>query len=658
MRKMRGTKPLVSASADMKLLRRVHGKKMPRLRQLGHMPKVLTVKERRLINISLVLLMVGLVWSSSTVLGKYKTEVPKVGGKYIEAVVGSPQLINPIFSSINDVDRDITRLVFSGLMKYDKKQQLVTDLAESFQLSDDKKTYTFKLKPEVVWHDGTSFTARDVVFTINTIQDSLVGSPLFVSFQGVTVSAVDDLTVQFVLKEAFSPFLASLTVGILPEHVWFDIAPERIRLHNQNFQPVGTGLFTFKKLTKDSTGFVFSYDLARFDKYYGEKSYLEELTFQFFGDYEGSSGAIQALRGQRVDGLSFVPHDLREKVDRKNINLYTLQLPQYTGIFFNQDVQKSLKDVGVRKALSLVIDKNRILREALRGEGQVINSPILPGFPGYSAELLTNNQDIAKANELLDKNWPRITAEEFRNKRREQLIKVKEEPKPVETETQVDSENVVSEEVSQVTTTARLELEQEVEIELNKEINDAQIFYRQNKDGEFLTLNLVTANTQEYKQTAALLAGFWQEIGVKTNIEFVEPKDVSRTVLKTRNYDMLLYGMILGSDPDQYSFWHSSQVDFPGLNLARYINRSVDSILEKIREISNEEEEIVLYKKFQDTILEEIPAIFLYMPTYTYAMDSNIKGIDVNRIFNPSDRFANVNEWYINTKGKWNFKSF
>ncbi len=111
--------------------------------------------------------------------------------------------------------------------------------------------------------------------------------------------------------------------------------------------------------------------------------------------------------------------------------------------------------------------------------------------------------------------------------------------------------------------------------------------------------------------------------------------------------------MILGSDPDQFPFWHSSQIDFPGLNLSRYVNRNVDALLEKAREIDNEDEKAELYKKFQDIIINERPAVFLYIPTYTYATTDDVKGIDVVRIFTPADRFANVAEWYMETKREW-----
>jgi ABC-type transport system substrate-binding protein len=204
--------------------------------------------------------------------------------------------------------------------------------------------------------------------------------------------------------------------------------------------------------------------------------------------------------------------------------------------------------------------------------------------------------------------------------------------------------------------------EADVAILLGQELNPAQTFYRQGKadkktnaTGSFFTIKLVTADTAEYHQAAELISGFWQEVGIQTIVEFVSPKDMSREVLKGRNYDVLLYGAIVGSDPDQYPFWHSSQIEFPGLNLAHYTSRAVDRLLEQARSATNPAEQEDAYKKFQNILLSDRPAIFLYSPTYRYATSDRVLGITVDRIFQPADRFANVTQWYVKTTGRWQF---
>jgi ABC-type transport system substrate-binding protein len=675
--KSRSVKPLVGHKHDIKLLQKAHKRKFPKWKQVLHFKKILSNNERKVFNLSFFVLIISVIFVGYNFVGEKRDKIPTIGGRYTEAVVGSPQLVNPIFATVNDVDVDLVSLIYSGLMKYNKDGELDVDLAESYEELEDGKVYNFKLKQNIVWHDGESFSAKDVVYTIETIQNQEVNSPLLVSFQGVGVEALDDFTVQFTLKESFAAFLSSLTVGILPEHVWFDITSDRFKLAPQNLRPIGTGPFIFKKLSKDETGYIYNYELSRFEQYYEESAFIEEVAFQFFPDYDGPGGAIEAFRGQKVDGLHFVPTDLKEKVERKHIVLHTLQLPQYTALFFNQNRQPALESSELRKSLAYALDKNRILRDALDGEGRVIYSPILPGYPGYNPEVEKTPYSVEEANEMLDKKWDKLPYEEYRTKLKEELLKEWEEeydsqnPVVEESETTDDvttDENTVGEEdtteeisedvISEPVTSKeelKKQIEEEIDLRLDEELNEAQLFFRKNSDDEILEINLVTAETKEYRQAAELIAGFWQEIGVKTNLKFISPRDMSREVLKNRSYDVLLYGEIVGSDPDQYPFWHSSQINYPGLNLAGYVNRNADALLESARETTDDVEEVELYKKFQDILLAERPAIFLYIPTYTYATSDEVKGIDVTRISNPSDRFVNITSWYTKTKGAWNF---
>jgi len=640
--------PLIPHHYDVRLLQQVKGRFWPRWHQLIQINRVLSSGEKKIFNIAFLVLLIGLFWGGSSWVKAHRIEAPTFGGTVTEAVVGSPQFINPIFAVTNDVDVDISRLVFSGLMRYDEKNRLVPDLAVRYTLSSDKKNYTFELRRDVVWHDHEPFTSKDVIFTFEAIQNILVGSPLYVSFQGVKVEAPDDYTVKFSLPEAYTPFLNSLVVGILPEHAWFNVQPEQMRLAQTNIQPVGTGPFMFKKFTKDESGRIYNYELVRFERYYRQLAFLDGFSFQFYSAYDGDSGAIQALRNQKVDSLNFVPKNLRDKVERKHVVLKVLQLPQYTALFFNQTRNDVLKDKNIRMALAEGLDRERILREAINGEGQVINSPILPGSPGYNPETGKINYELNAANLALDKNWPKITAEEYKEIRRKEIL--------AELQKNNASVTAVTSTVTATSTEVTPELQKQAEETLNTELNQAQTFYRRNKDGKLLEINLVTVGTDEYKQAAGMIVGFWQELGIKTKVDFISARDFSKDVLHNRDYDVLLYGEIVGSDPDQYPFWHSSQANFPGFNLAGYVNRNADAILQKIRVTTDEKEKVELYKSFQELLVSELPAIFLYMPTYTYALSDSILGVDVAKISQPADRFSDIVSWYTKTSGKWNFQ--
>lgn len=638
----------MSLRHDLTMLRKVRGRRLPSLKQCFHIRSILSRFEGFVLSVAILVFFFGIVWFLKNVSAQFRIEVPAVGAAYTEGVVGSPQLINPLFATLNDVDMDLVRLVYSGLMRYDENGRLVMDLASRYEVSEDKKTYTFELKKDVRWHDGEIFDAADVLFTFQALRDQAVSSPYRLSFQGIEVRALDDYTVQFSLSEPFQSFLSSLTLGILPEHIWASISIDTMRLAQRNLKPIGTGPYFFKRLLKGESGFISSVELERFEVFYRQPPFIKELDFQFFREYEGLDGAIEALREGKIQGLQFIPFHLREKVKRKHNVLYTLQLPQYSALFFNQDHSEVLKDKELRKALAQGLDKERILNETILNEGTIINGPLLPGNPGYDPEFDSYLYSVAEANALLDKKWKAIGADIYREELKQQILGQKKAEIASST-SQTDGQSNPDPEIDK-------RLDQEAEQSVKEQLSEAQLFYRKNEAGDILKFKIVTADTPEYQKAVHVIAGFWQELGVATEISLVPPKDMAREVLRGRNYDVLLYGVIVGSDPDQFPFWHSSQIDYPGLNLSRYVNRNVDTIIQKAREISDQTEIESLFKKFQEAVLEDIPAIFLYTPTYTYVLSDKIQGFDTKRIAHPSDRFAGVNSWYIKTKHTWSFK--
>ena len=120
-------------------------------------------------------------------------------------------------------------------------------------------------------------------------------------------------------------------------------------------------------------------------------------------------------------------------------------------------------------------------------------------------------------------------------------------------------------------------------------------------------------------------------------------------VIKTRNYQAVVFGNILRGNSDVFSFWHSSERFYPGLNLAIYSNKKVDNLLESIRKDFNLESRKTNLSKLQQLIYEDKPAIFLFSPNYIYAAPKNLGGLELKLAITPSDRFEKVNEWYLRT---------
>ncbi|OIO49570.1 MAG: hypothetical protein AUJ34_00965 [Parcubacteria group bacterium CG1_02_41_12] len=603
-------------------------KSLPSFSQLKYIGKFYSEKEMFITKAAIFLALISSVALSIMLYKNYVIIQPSTGGEYAEAVIGAPTYINPLFAQTNDIDQDISRLIFSSLMKINEQGHVVGDLAETWKIDEAQTTYTFTLKTNTKWHDKENLTADDVIFTVQSIQDQNFKSPLYITFRNVQVRKIDERTVSFTLPEPFAPFLSVLTFGILPEHLWQEINPSHAILAELNLKPIGSGPYKFASFTKDKKGNIKQYELKRFDDYYGQGPYIKTILIKFFASF---SEAQNALAEGNVDGLGFLPQNASEQSaslsGQKSLTEHKLSLPQYTALFFNQASNASLKEIQVRQALALATSRQKIIDTAFEGVAEPVETPILPGMIGYSDELQTVLYDPAKAEEILDKaGWERVYESSI----------VDDAPE----ESQVQAEQ------KQETTKGS------VNLGLEKESKD---LYKRVKKDIPLELTLTTIQKDDMIQAAETIRDLWQEIGVTVNLKIVEIGKVQKDVIKPRAYEVLLFGQILGRDPDPYPFWHSSQANDPGLNLSLYANKQVDRLLEDARKTSDLTERQKKYIEFQQQIIQDIPALFLYSLQYTYLVPNDIKGIETIRINHTSDRFSNIENWYIKTKKRIRF---
>lgn len=164
-----------------------------------------------------------------------------------------------------------------------------------------------------------------------------------------------------------------------------------------------------------------------------------------------------------------------------------------------------------------------------------------------------------------------------------------------------------------------------------------------------LEFNLVTPQIPFLVKTAELIKNDWEAIGVKTNLIILNPDDIANEVIKTRNYEMLIFGTIVSENPDLFSFWHSSERFYPGLNLSLFNNKKIDELLEKIRQTASLEERQTYLSRFQKIIAEESPAIFLYSPQYLYVKIPSLDGFEKTFINAPSNKFQDIEKWFKKT---------
>jgi peptide/nickel transport system substrate-binding protein len=515
----------------------------------------------------------------------YTTEEhPGHGGTYVEGVVGFPHYLNPLLSSYNEVDQDICALVFSGLTRLNKRGEVEADLARGWESTLDGLTYTFYLRSNAYWHDGTPVTADDVVFTIGLLQDpDFPGSPDLGSdlWQTVTVKKVDRRTVSFTLSEPCASFLDYTTVGILPAQTLKWIRAAALPNSEFNLNPVGSGPFQLAEMEIED-GTVTSLVLERAPRHYSARPYLDRIQFRFYPSHQT---VLDAYEAGEVEGIARIPAtDLARASTFPNLDLFSAQVTEYSIVFLNlaRPDLPFFQEQEVRQAMMYALDRQRIIDDVLEGQALVAHSPLIPGTWAYNDDIPHYDHDPEKANALLDEaGWvlPR-RGDGVRRKERQPLA-----------------------------------------------------------------FALLTSSEPGRMDVAQMLADQWAAVGITVTVATASPSEV-REALEKRNFDAILVHLALPGDPDLYPFWHETQVKI-GQNYSGLKHRRISEIVEQARVIVNRNRRQQLYYEFQDVFAEEVPALLLYVPVYTYGVDKRIHNVQIGPLVRPSDRFRTVSEWWI-----------
>lgn len=170
------------------------------------------------------------------------------------------------------------------------------------------------------------------------------------------------------------------------------------------------------------------------------------------------------------------------------------------------------------------------------------------------------------------------------------------------------------------------------------------------KDGQRLELRLVTREGGEYAQAAKLVQKQWEKVGVKTELKLAEISELQQSYIRPRNYDVLLFGINIGADPDPYPFWHSSQGKDPGLNLSQYSSKPADLALESGRIVKDNALRAAKYQSFLSTWIDDAPSVVLYGSYYLYGTNTDLLGVKADRLVSPSDRLYATENWSLLTK--------
>ncbi len=524
--------------------------------------------------------------------------IPGYGGGLEEGIVGSPRLINPVLAT-SDADHDLAILIYSGLLRATPGGDYKPDLAESYNVSPDGRVYVFAIRKNATFHDGTPVTADDVLFTVGRIQDPALKSPLRASWSGVVAEAPDQRTVRFTLKSPYAPFVQNLTLGILPKHLWQNVSVEEFPFSDLNASPVGSGPFRVASISRTPSGIPSSYQLRAFNNYALGAPYFSYLTLKFYQSEVALAealvrGDIEAGSGLSATTISMIP----------NANVLRAPLNRVFGVFFNQNQSELLRDIDVRRALEDSIDRELLVEQVLMGYGTALDGPIPPDIlPTKNLSLQTATQNIATTTERAAAAKNRLIAKGWKE----------------------DSDGKLSK------TTGK------------------------GKDAKTVALafSLSTGNVPELRAAAEYLRQEWTKMGASVDVKIFDQGDLSQNVIRPRKYDALLFGEVVGRELDLFAFWHSSQRNDPGLNIALYANSTADKILEQLRETGEDSKRQELYTKFTAELEKDIPALFLYAPDFVYSIPKDIVSVDLGFIETPSDRFLSAPLWHRETDYVW-----
>ncbi len=356
-------------------------------------------KEKILLLTFITLAASSFLYSGGQLYAKFTDVQPAEGGTYREGIIGQPRLINPLLAS-SDADNSIVPLVFSGLYRYDGQGRVIPDIAESMpEISDEGRTYTVHMKTNAKWHNGSSVTPDDVVFTIQTLQNAAYNSPRRIEWQSTTIEKTDDRTVVFHLRASSAPFINNLTLPLISKQIWEKVDPSGFLLSQGNIEAVGSGPYIIKEVRKQPSGQVQAITLQSFDSYHNGQAHIDTIKLNF---YDSVEEVLNAIHGKQIDGYGFSPFDENIRLDESNnqLRITELPLPQYQAVFFNTST-KPFNDVNVRRALNLATDVQTIIDTVYNGQGLPINSPILTQqVSGLPQPTINYNPD--KARQMLD----------------------------------------------------------------------------------------------------------------------------------------------------------------------------------------------------------------------------------------------------------------
>ena len=484
--------------------------------------------------------------------------------------VGERQLDTLVMGTIGDTDSlnplltrtrfggELSKMLFLSLME--EQPDFVTfkpQLARSWEIAKDGKSMTFHLRTDVFWSDSVKVTAQDVRFTLDQQKDAAIGwSGKSVKDRITGISVLDDSTVQFYFDEPYMYQLMDINEGvILPEHILGKLSPEEWQDCDFNRKPIGNGPYKLKSWV--SNQYI---ELERNDLFYDHnKPKIPNLVFKIVPDKTQLLGQLKTGEIQVMESLP--PREAEKIAVSGDLKIESFPFGQYVQIAWNLG-NPLFKDVEIRRALTMAIDRQALVDHLLGGYGRVCTSPIHPILWAHDSTIKPLPFDPETAKTALQKaGW-------------------------------IDS-------------------------------NSDGVVDKNGRRFEFELLANIGSGTREDAQV--MIQEMLRKIGIKVTPQRLE-WSVYVEKLMARDFDAVIIGMMTATKVDPRPAWHSSMIGPDGFNLSCYDNPKIDALIDQARVMIDRKQAQPLWDDFQRIVMEEQPVTLLWLPDRVVGLDKRIKG--------------------------------
>jgi peptide/nickel transport system substrate-binding protein len=517
-----------------------------------------------------------------------------------EAVVGSIDTLNPMFAR-GRAELDLDALLFSGLTRLGSDGSVVPDLAQSWAVSSDGKTWTFRIRASARWQDDVSMTADDVVYTALTLSHPDYSGPRSGTWRGITVSKVDERTVQFRLAKATAGFLATTTTPILPAHLLADIAVAKLSTSTFGRSPVGNGPYRLVSIDAAgarlervstavaTTGAATSLPPLPLDPLSWQPSAidtgLDAIEFSFFKDQAAAVEAFQKGAVDTVGGLD--ASTARSLAQATGSRVLRYPRTVLTAVVLNLRFGRTLfQNSHERVGLLHAIDRDGIVSKVAGGMASRADSLLPPTSPFYDAKAAgtVSYSRNAAAKELKAAGWKRLSNGTWDRPTANGAVTI-----------------------------------------------------------SLLTLDEAT-NPLDYAVAQAVAAN-WKTLGLKVTVTALPPGELVSKHLVTGDYDAAVVDFNLGQDADLYPLLASSQAAAGGSNVSGYQSAELDPLLDAARQYASDAARQKRVSTLETALAKELPMLPVLFADYTYVVRNTVEGPEPTEISTPSDRFWDVITW-------------